>query len=352
MAFTQDEAEILRGLEDSNDNIREESVECDVLESKIGLRTKLINILHINIRSIRKNFNGLLAFLEAYNVKYCDVIVLSESWQIANDQMFNIPGYTMFYNNADINKNDGTIVYIRSNLSFEVDTIKLHYSRVTVSRVKLNVNNMLFSLYCMYRPPSSSIPLFVRDVETLLSVKTGSQIDVLVGDININLGADNDNDVNDYISMLNHFGYLSAINSPTRVAGETSSILDHIFIKRNLKTSLEYSSYILKCSITDHYPVMLNINSCDNKISPELTQETYTSIKVDYQTFDNLISREDWTDVLRSGDAEVAAGRFVDTVNGIYNRSVTKKTSPINTRKKIKPWITNGIIYSIKKKIS
>lgn len=202
----------------------------------------------------------------------------------------------------------------------------------------------------MYRPPSSSIPLFVRDIETLLSVKTGSQIDVLVGDININLGADNDNDVNDYISMLNHFGYLSAINSPTRVAGETSSILDHIFIKRNLKTSLEYSSYILKCSITDHYPVMLNINSCDNTISPELTQETYTSIKVDYQTFDNLISRENWTDVLRSGDAEVAADRFVDIVNSIYNGSVTKKTSPINTRKKIKPWITNGIVYSIKKK--
>lgn len=47
-------------------------------------------------------------FLEAYDLQFCNIIVLTETWHI-NNNVINIGSYTMFYNDGEFNKIDGIL---------------------------------------------------------------------------------------------------------------------------------------------------------------------------------------------------------------------------------------------------
>lgn len=66
---------------------------------------KLLNILHLNIRNIKKKLDELVILLENYKFHSTDIIILSESFQIPNIDYYNIPGYNTYYNRANFNKN-------------------------------------------------------------------------------------------------------------------------------------------------------------------------------------------------------------------------------------------------------
>lgn len=58
-----------------------------------------------------------------------------------------------------------------------------------------------------------------------------------------------------------NFNMILCINNYTRVSNNSKSCLDHIFINNHLNNKIE--SYIIKCTITDHYATALNF--CYNK---------------------------------------------------------------------------------------
>lgn len=76
-----------------------------------------VKIMQMNIRSMQKNFNDFELFLETISVDF-DVIILSETFQVEDVGLFNLNGYELIYNNAKYNRNDGTIVYVKSNMEF------------------------------------------------------------------------------------------------------------------------------------------------------------------------------------------------------------------------------------------
>lgn len=88
-----------------------------------------INILHVNIRSLNKNYNELVIFLEQLKEQKSDIIFLSESWHPENLQNFHIPGYDIYSNNAQFNQNDGIILYVKDNITVvNIDNINLQKS--------------------------------------------------------------------------------------------------------------------------------------------------------------------------------------------------------------------------------
>lgn len=343
-----DEPLLISDLDQLQNTIKDQCIDCSDLKNYVDKNKKILNVLHLNIRSITKNFNEFLSFLEAYD-SFCDIIVLTETWQIHSDN-FNINGYTVFYNNAKHNQNDGIVIYVNSSLNPKIKNVKLELSGVTLTCIDVTINNIAFCISCIYRPPSTDTQFFISDVESYLSTNNlKKQVDILIGDININLGNENNLEVNTYLSMLNRYGFLSAINSPTRVTIETTSIIDHIFIRKNNLSHLKFSPFVLLSSITDHYPVMLDISheslpqmSVDNSIIK-------TASKINFNRFHDLVSEQDWTSVLMLEDAELAMHEFNLIMSNIKQNSTTIVTYKSKHRK-IKPWITEGIIQSIKKK--
>lgn len=73
-------------------------------------------IVHQNIRSVRKNFDLLLAELEATSLDP-DIIVLSEVWIMSNETcLYDIPHYILYANCNDGYRAGGVIIYVKQNI--------------------------------------------------------------------------------------------------------------------------------------------------------------------------------------------------------------------------------------------
>ena len=76
---------------------------------------KGIEILLINVRSLHKNYNNLLLYMNKLRRKP-DVLVCTESRILDCPTYYNIKDYDIYYNESKINKADGTVVYVKSKL--------------------------------------------------------------------------------------------------------------------------------------------------------------------------------------------------------------------------------------------
>lgn len=71
-----------------------------------------------------KNFNELEVILSEFNDIY-DVIVLTETWVISNENLFNLKSYTKIYNKGTVNKNDGVMVYVKNRYKSEAKIVNI-----------------------------------------------------------------------------------------------------------------------------------------------------------------------------------------------------------------------------------
>lgn len=169
----------------------------------------------------------------------------------------------MYYNEAAYNKNDGTIVYIKNDIETITETIEL--TEISLIQTNFKTKNTNYVIYSMYRPPSTSATTFVTDLHNLIQKSEIADINIIIGDMNINI-LKQESITNEYVCMLANAGFESYINEPTRQTETTSTCIDHCFIKiksnKNMNTSI--NSYILQTSITDHYTQVISFE-CEKK---------------------------------------------------------------------------------------
>ena len=108
-------------------------------------------ILHLNIRSLRKNFDNFLLELP-------EIIVLTEIW-IFDDE-------TVMYNIDNFNSFLGLVVYINKHIK----STKRHQQFISCNGICINVqmNHFYFSLLSIYRSPSNNVESFIAELETAL----------------------------------------------------------------------------------------------------------------------------------------------------------------------------------------
>ena len=330
------------------DSIKPIILDVDTFTNSIDTNTKIFNLLHMNIRSIKQNFDDLLSLLESYECNYCDIVILSECWKVHCPENFNIPGYTSHYNFADINKNDGLFVFVKSSIISSFSDLKFELSGISMCRISFEHNNVFYAVNALYRPPSTNVGLFLRDINQYFLETRHTQIEIFVGDININLNENSDVTA-EYVALLGQHGFVSCINDATRCEGNSNSCIDHIFLKRKLKLDkMKFQSYVIHASLTDHFPIMLNIsNTSDSKLT-EIGKKGERIVSfVDRERLDGLLTSEGWERVLSCEDPNRATTDFVDSFLNYVGLS-TETKSHVCCYKKIKPWITEGIITAIK----
>lgn len=120
----------------------------DINDNKINFK-----LLHMNIRSINKNMDELLIFIDELNNNNCDLdcIILSECWQIHDLIRFNIDGYETFYNNSSYNQNDGVIIFVKTKYrpTVQINNFDFNYN---IIRVELCYYNKIIGVTGVYRP--------------------------------------------------------------------------------------------------------------------------------------------------------------------------------------------------------
>lgn len=78
-----------------------------------------IKIIHINIRSINKNFERMLVLLSQINLE-CDIIILSQCWLSKVNKLQPLEGYKSNFTNNIRNQNDGVVMYSKCDLNCQI----------------------------------------------------------------------------------------------------------------------------------------------------------------------------------------------------------------------------------------
>ena len=143
--------------------------------------------------------------------------------------------------------------------------------------------------------------------------------------------------------------YVPLINRPTRVSPYSATLIDNIFTNAiDLVESNNCNNGILFNDLKDHFPVFhIQLRPLKTISSHEI----YTKRIINTDTFKNLkqdLASQNWDEVMSSDDINEGYNKFLDIILNSYQQNIPTKILKIKNNKK--PWITNGLLVSIRKK--
>ena len=175
-----------------------------------------INIIGINIRSIRHNFTELQLLLSTLSIHF-HIITIVETWLIKSiDRGFEIDGYQSF--SVYRNSNGGGIkVYVDDAFSAgEISNACQTNEFFESLFLNINADNRKFTLGCIYRIPSYSIYDFNDKFFDDFMSGFNNVDTIILGDMNVNLyNPIKLNSINEFVHNFLAYRYKPLIRYPT-----------------------------------------------------------------------------------------------------------------------------------------
>lgn len=302
------------------------------------------SIFHCNIRSANKNFDETMLLLNDFSendIKF-DVIVFSETWKIQDLSFFKIDGYTSFYNEGDYNQNDGVVVYIRDIHKVSSNHEIIALGDIKLLNVSLQINKQKIFVTALYRPHATCHLVFNENLKYFLDKETKQKENLyfLVGDTNIDIKS-NKEASQEYLNILSEAGFVSLINSYTRIKNGSQSCIDHIFMKKG-NGNPDCKSFVLEVDITDHFPIISSIDTGE----VVLKQTKIKRIKkINAEKLKHIMERENWESIYQAGNVETATNELIYKIQ-IATEMATKEIKSKNEASKRQPWITSALVKS------
>lgn len=224
-----------------------------------------INIIMLNIRSCKKNFNTFMAFFAQFLACF-SCIILTETWLTAErDNVYTIPGFSHHVLYRD-HQGGGIKIFVRSDIQSKIIseyTLMNDYFEILTVELFINCKKMLLS--ALYHPPSSSHinnNAFVYSFTSLLRQLSRMQLPMIIcGDFNLNLlNPYGFTYIDEFIHNMFEVGFSPCITIPSKINPENPitkfSLVDHIWV-----SSIDITkSFVFPVDITDHYPVGMSID--------------------------------------------------------------------------------------------
>lgn len=286
-------------------------------------------LLHINIRSINCNFDGLLLLLHRIQ-SHLDIIILSECWLSKCPSLPSLPGYNSFASDYKT-QNEGVVAYVKAELTCNVVFPKF----ADANCLLLNIDDKI-AVVALYRSPSiKNIDRFLNSLDSTLNQLNSFPSIVIIGDININIVPNsNDPNLDDYLNLTASHAMLPAHVLPTRL----TSCLDHVIFK----SPFSAVSLVLDSLITDHAPTLFCI-----AMSTRPKSSKSSTIQLDIPSMIQEIDKTDFSSIVLLTDANYATQILVDILSSIVQKHTLKVIIP-NKKRILKPWITPGLLKCIR----
>ena len=223
-----------------------------------------LSILNLNCQCINSKFDKIKLFLEGIdnNSMPISVITLQETWVDNETEMnlFILPNYTMVYDDSRLSKHGGLVTYIHNTFSFERLSDDVYNQNSTVYEsmfLKIYNKSSKFIKYIIgniYRRPSSTVDELGQFIDEFTMVTQNLQKQhiksYLCGDYNINLlKIESSLHCNRFFENITTLGFFPQITRPTRLSGESNTLIDNIFTNDFCKPHLPG---ILVTLISDH----------------------------------------------------------------------------------------------------
>ena len=234
-----------------------------------------LSIIHLNIRSVFKNFSALKVLLSKFP-RMPDIICLSETNIVLkndeltgkmivnndnNDQFIpSTDGYDFIRNDCKSTKG-GAGIFVKHDLEYSLrEDLLLNVNDCENVWLEVNVKNTKFIVASLYRHPRYNFTDYQSALVRSLEIINKTKINYYIfGDMNINLQRYNINDsVRYYFDELLSFNCHNLINKPTRVSASSQTLIDHIYTN-DLMNKL--TPIVAIDDTTDHFPTYLRISS-------------------------------------------------------------------------------------------
>lgn len=315
------------------------------------LTPKALKIFHCNIRSLEKNLNLLNDLLHSFD-KVPDVLAVTET-RLNNQSVQNIdiPGYNFYHINSltmaggvGIYTNTSLRTIYRHDLFFNVPLVESCWVEIDTGRNKQNI-----VIGCIYRHPGANLTQFTEQLDQLIKSLNQNHSEIyIVGDMNINfLKYGSHAQTEEYLDMLYSNNFLPIITKPTRITDHTATLIDHIYTNVVHKIA---RSGILLTDLSDHLPIFCISDTIIDKEKTNCHYRDYSQFNED--VFLDEINSINWSNILNGNcDLNEKALNVVNLIRETVDKHAPIKLASNKKMKRLrKPWITDGILKSIKKK--
>ena len=316
--------------------------------------------MHVSIQFLPKNFDSLHELIVSLHFTLL-IVFVSES-RIKNQTLANLslPNYS-FVHVDSITNSGGVAVYIHENLDCEI----CHKQHVLCNAeglwLRTRHSTSKLTLGVIYRHLKlSTAQDFINDLAQCLEfVNKSREIYYLLGDINIDINPSSKNlffFAKDYTTMLLSNGAISLVTKPNRVTDKTATIIDHI-VTNDFKHQI-FSGVLDFCDINDHYPIICKIAAppiVKKAKEPIVLYRAKSKLDINLFNFDLSVALQEYfsslSPISKKNYNSIFNG-FVQIVSSVNKHAPLKKCSRRQRKLMRKPWITKGILISIRKKNS
>ena len=351
-------------------------VTLDEMPSYTQSYVKGFSVMSINIQSIGSDgkFDSLkciLSDLESKGIIF-SAICIQESWVCkprGNDKendilkLFELPGYSMTPLYATCSTHGGLITYVREE--YTISNLDLYSSSKIWEGQFLKISggslDKPLTLCNLYKPPlqnnnNSNIQHFLSEFSPVLNTVVKSNTDVITaGDLNIDLlKVKERSKYSDYLDLHLVNGLLPQVNIPTRFSRKNATLLDHIFSKFKKDPSNRNSkSGILFTKLSDHLPTFLFYKTTTVKkhYHPKFVLKQTIDDKA-IQNFKDALQNSQILDLIDQSETACPDKNYSTFENVLLDLKEkhlpTKKVKYNKYKHKDSPWITQGILQSIK----
>jgi hypothetical protein len=310
------------------------------------------SLMHLNARSLIGNFDKFKLLLSHLQGPL-SVIGVTETWlnDLTSDQV-NIPGYNFVSNHRKSKTGGGTGIYLQNCLEYKLhpecsfsdpDVIESLFVEIDVPSGK----NIIVGT--IYRPPSQNTTAFLDKFnEIMSSISRSKKHCYVMGDFNLDLLRLSDHvPTQEFIDCLFSYAFYPLISNPTRITAHTATLIDNIFTNQ---ISENIFNGIILNDISDHLPIFASFYeekfpTYQHKIFKRCYNEN------NMNKFRELLSQIDWYNKLNRMGPDESYTTFVNEYTKLFETCFPLKATTKKQLEKIStPWLTQGLLRSIRKK--
>ena len=250
----------------------------------------------------------------------------------------------------------GVGFYIKKAITYKLKrNINLSLTNVEDQWIEVLTNTDPAAIGVIYRHPSYLIndyELFSSSLcDILCQFNAGKMPFYAVGDYNIDLMRVNANS-----SVKNHVHYMinlsckCVIDLHTRITSHSQTLLHHIYVSDN--TRHVYTSGVLLTNLSDHYGTFMAVAEKKSHLDKPKVVQIRDMSNFDLELFLQVLEQHLRDAELENNDAvNEKIDKFCVTFNSVVNKFATlRKASCKVKRLQAKPWLTKGLLKSIKRK--
>ena len=185
-------------------------------------------------------------------------------------------------------------------------------------------------------------------MENMLNEIKQSKRTILADDFNLNLiKYTQKKRLNQFLEIVLSNNLLPQIILPTRVAQKSAALIDNILINHY---KYECISGNITSFISDHLPQFISLETLRKITSTKLTIKLFRDFKdFNMDVFQRDLAAIDWSLANENIDTDLSFKTFFGLSHRVLDKhALLKKTNKREKKEKIKPWVTKGIIKSIK----